>query len=107
MVSEISGSSPSHVTALDGRLNTVRVDTGRPAPDPDPQLSVPGEVVTLTDLASRLQELTKSIENVPVVDAQRVDGYRRTVSDGSYQVQPEVVADKLISFENSLTSAAA
>ncbi len=62
-------------------------------------------MVTLTDLASRLQGLTRSIDNVPVVDAQRVDGYRRTVSDGSYQVEPEVVAEKLISYENALAAA--
>lgn len=105
MVSEIGGSSPSVVTGLDNRPNPARVGSDAPAAA-GATAGVPGgDVVTLTDLASRLQDLTKSIENVPVVDAQRVDGYRRSVSEGSYQVQPEVVADKLISFEHAMGAA--
>lgn len=101
MVSEINSSSASVVTALDNRA--TRIDkpaspaaTGA-APNPD--------VVTLTDLGGRLQALTQSVADVPAVDRSRVESFRQSIADGSYQVDPTAVADKLANFEALLASA--
>jgi negative regulator of flagellin synthesis FlgM len=99
MVSEINPSTAGAVTALDSR--TAKVDkpqTAAPA-------SAPGgsEVVTLTDLGGRLQQLTQSVADVPAVDGKRVEQFRQAIADGSYQVDADAVADKLANFEAMLS----
>ena len=99
MVSEINSSTSSPVTALDSRV--AKVD--KPAPPAAPGAAAGSDVVSLTDLASRLQSLTQSVADVPVVDSKRVDQFRQAITDGSYQVDPEAVADKLANFEAMLS----
>jgi len=99
MVSEINGSTPSVVTALDSRVTKIdRPQSATPAQSP----SGP-DVVTLTDLGSRLQSLTQSVADVPVVDGKRVEQFRQAIADGSYQVDAQAVADKLANFEAMLS----
>ncbi|MCC7123177.1 MAG: flagellar biosynthesis anti-sigma factor FlgM [Gammaproteobacteria bacterium] len=99
MVSEINPSSTGVVTALDSRV--AKVDK----PQAAVPTSAPGasDVVTLTDLGSRLQALTQSVADVPAVDSKRVEQFRQAIADGSYQVDAEAVADKLATFESMLT----
>lgn len=99
MVSEINPSTTGVVTALDSRAAKIdKPQTAGPA-------SAPGssEVVTLTDLGSRLQQLTQSVADVPAVDGKRVEQFRQAIADGSYQVDAEAVADKLANFEAMLS----
>jgi negative regulator of flagellin synthesis FlgM len=58
--------------------------------------------VRLTDLGTRLQTLTQSVADVPQVDAARVESLRQAISESSYQVDAEAVADKLMAFEGLL-----
>lgn len=60
------------------------------------------DTVSLTDEASRLAELERTLANIPVVDAKRVEEIKQAVSDGSYRVDPVRVADKLSAFESAL-----
>jgi len=50
-------------------------------------------------LMSRLQEV---VHNAPVVDAQRVAALKTAVSSGSYQVDDQKTADKLLRYERNL-----
>ncbi len=61
------------------------------------------DTINLTDTAQRLRDLEKSVANQPVVDTQRVDTVKKALADGTYQVRPERVADKLVGFENALS----
>lgn len=99
MVSEINNSTSGVVTALDARATKVE------KPQPPAQPNAPGgsDVVTLTDLGSKLQALTQSVADVPAVDAKRVEQFRQAIADGSYQVDAEAVADKLANFEAMLS----
>ena len=58
--------------------------------------------VELTATVGRLQALEKSLETVPVVDAQRVDALRKSIADGSFRIDPERVATKLVQLEGTL-----
>ncbi len=99
MVSEVNGSTSGVVTALDSRV--AKIDK----PPQTAPASAPGgsEVVTLTDLGSRLQALTQSVADVPAVDAKRVEQFRQALADGSYQIDTDAVADKLANFEAMLS----
>ncbi len=60
------------------------------------------EVVTVTDLAARLQKLSDSVADLPVVDQALVNEMREALANGDYQVDERQIADKLASFENLL-----
>jgi len=58
-----------------------------------------GDTVNLTDAAQQLSRLESQIREQPVVDTQRVEQVRQAINDGSYQVDPRGVAQKLMQFE--------
>jgi negative regulator of flagellin synthesis FlgM len=100
MVSEVNGPPVGAVNALDQR-GTKIAKTTTPSAEPVAQ---PGtaEVVTLTDLASRLQELTQSVAKLPVADQEKIEAFRQSIAEGSYDVDPRAVAEKLTSIESLL-----
>ena len=100
MVSEINGSPLNIVKSVD--QSATKVDATQGA---NPTATTPtanGDAVSLTDLAARLQELTKAVENIPAVDQQKVDEFRSAIESGNYQVDAEAVAEKLNAIENML-----
>jgi len=60
------------------------------------------DTVSLTDSATRLRNLENTINSLPVVDAQRVEGVQRQLATGSYQVDPVSTADKMLDIERNL-----
>ena len=61
--------------------------------------------VSLTGDASRLQEVERQLESQPVVDSQRVNAVRGAVENGTFEVNPERIAEKMMSLEQALTDA--
>lgn len=64
--------------------------------------SASGDSVTITQTAQQLNELHDALAKVPVVDTQRVEALRTAIDDGSYEVDPMQVAEKLMRFEEQL-----
>ena len=60
------------------------------------------DTVSLTDTSAQLRSIESSLASLPVVDTQRVEAIKLAIADGSYQVDAESVADKLIDFEQIL-----
>jgi negative regulator of flagellin synthesis FlgM len=64
-----------------------------------PQVSTGGRTgdrVDITSLSSQLQALESKLSDVNVVDSARVDAIKQAISDGRFNVNSEVVADRLI-----------
>ena len=101
MVAEIKSSSGGVVTALTSP--TVKADKGV---NPVAAAAASGveDVVQLTDLGARLQALTQAVATVPEVDTAKVAQVRQALADGAYQIEPEVIADKLMMMEDLLGS---
>lgn len=57
--------------------------------------------VSLTDTSARLRKLEASLTDLPEVDNERVATIQRAIADGSYQVDANKIADKLLNFESS------
>jgi negative regulator of flagellin synthesis FlgM len=63
-----------------------------------------GERVQLSQFASQLQAMESSMADTPVVDSARVAEIRQAIAEGSFRVNPDLVADKLIQTARELLS---
>jgi negative regulator of flagellin synthesis FlgM len=71
---------------------------------PETGKSSTADTVSLSDNALQLGRLDSSIVAAPVVDTQRVEQIKQAISDGTYEIDPAKVADKLMQFESILKS---
>ena len=58
--------------------------------------------VHITDVASQLAALEQSVRDLPAVDDARVASIRGAISQGTYQVSSEHVAERLTQLEQAL-----
>jgi negative regulator of flagellin synthesis FlgM len=63
--------------------------------------TTPAEV-QITGAARTLVALEQKLRDAPAVDAARVAAIRQKLEDGSYQIDPQRIADKLIGLEHDL-----
>ena len=61
--------------------------------------------ISLTGEARQLQELETRLASQPVVDSQRVEAVRSAVENGTFTVNPERIAEKMMSLEEALLDA--
>ncbi len=58
--------------------------------------------ISLTNTASQLQQLESRISMMPVVDAQLVEEVQRKLATGSFRIDPDSAASKMLMMEISL-----
>jgi negative regulator of flagellin synthesis FlgM len=58
--------------------------------------------VNLTDSARALQEASRAGDSSPI-DTAKVERVRQALASGSYQVNPERIADSMLSLEGQIT----
>ena len=52
--------------------------------------------VYIGPISAHLQSLESSLENVQVVDTARVEAIKQAITEGRFRVNPDVVADRLL-----------
>jgi negative regulator of flagellin synthesis FlgM len=62
------------------------------------------DTVTLTHTASALQDIQTSLDNLPVVDSSRVAAIQKAISNGSFEIDSNRIAEKMLAFEQSLAT---
>ena len=102
MAIEISGQHPA-------QLSNAKAETkgqiGRTDPAvPKQQTGQPStpDTVTLTDTAAQLHKLEAMVLASPIVDIARVEDVKQAIRNGQFQINPQRVAAKMMSFENAL-----
>jgi negative regulator of flagellin synthesis FlgM len=91
----VTGGSPTGTAKETG--SAASSSTAKPATDATNPSS--GEVVHLSDEAQRLQSISDKVRDQPVVNSARVAELKQAVADGSYKVDSNRVASKLLNFE--------
>lgn len=59
--------------------------------------------VVLTDSAKRLQAIERALESVPITDKAKVKSIQDRIADGSFQINAENIAEKLLATDKLLT----
>jgi len=73
---------------------------------PQSQPASGGDQVTLTPEARQLKALEEKVNDLPVVDSDRVNAVRAALASGSYEIDTQRIAGKLMSFERALSDLA-
>jgi negative regulator of flagellin synthesis FlgM len=77
-----------------------RAGTEREAPV---AASPAADSLRLTGEAAGLQALERELGQAPAsFDAARVDAVRASIADGSYRIDPQAIADRMLSLEHDL-----
>lgn len=87
-------------TAHGGDVREKKVSGGE-SREPSERANV-GDTVSLTETASSLSTLIEALAQVPVVDSARVEALKAALADGTFQVDAERIAGKLLRMEKDL-----
>lgn len=83
---------------------TLKQSVEQQQTQPESGKSSTADTVSLSDNAVQLGKLDNSAITAPVVDTQRVEQVKQAISNGTYEISAEKVADKLMQFESILKS---
>ena len=104
MAIEINGQAPS---TLSNTKEDTRVQVGRSEPNIARQATgkpATPDTVTLTETAAQLHHLENTLAQLPVVDMSRVEGVKSVLLGGTYEINSDRVAEKMMHFERALTA---
>jgi len=66
------------------------------------RVSTKSDSFDMTRSASQLQELEGRIAAMPVIDAQKIEVVQRALATGSFTIDPQSAADKMLAMEIAL-----
>lgn len=100
MANDINTSNPANVLGTVARgLNNTAAGTERKASDSEAPAVSSADRVSVTSEAARLQEIEEQLMAVPEVNSQKVAEIKAMIANGTFDFNPQRIAEKLIAFE--------
>lgn len=99
--SRLNGTSSPTSGRVGSAAHEKSAPAGKPLSNDTKTPSPQGDSVQLSPQAQQLQSLAGSMRELPEVDNDRVARLKQAIADGSYQVDNQRLASKLINFEAS------
>ena len=87
---------PKNITAIDASNKKNTQLSGAATLSPDS--------INLTDSATRIKALEEQVARLPIVDTKKIEQIQNSINDGTYEINPERIAEKMIRFEKDLLS---
>ncbi len=88
---------------LDATTNSNKVSPSPSQPERSAAAPVPtSDTVNLTSDAKLLARLDKTLESLPVVNAERVAEVTNAIERGDYEIDSDAIADAMIRLDRSL-----
>ncbi len=98
-INNINRSSSDAVSSSNGKTRARTADdAATPASKP-----ATGDTVSLSEEASQVLELQKQLNDVPEVDADKVEAIKQAIAKGQYPLDPERIAQNMTNLEKALT----
>lgn len=98
--------NPINTTPSAVLLNTALKPSGKGAagvagqPEPHKGADNRADKVSMTPEATRLQKIEEQLSTVPAVDSAKVAEIKAAIANGSFKIDPQAIAGKLIAFES-------
>ena len=89
----VSGSGDDSKVRQQAQQTPVATETGQAST---------GDTISLSEGAKQLGKLSNTAPSAPVIDTQRVEAVKKAIENGSYEIDPVKVADRLMQFESML-----
>ncbi|BCX87688.1 negative regulator of flagellin synthesis FlgM [Methylomarinovum tepidoasis] len=93
-----------NLRALTGKLEPTNTGPGAPH-KPETKTGArqsDSDSLALTDTATRLKEAEQALSRADVIDMARVTRVANALQDGSYQIDAEQIAEKLLELDSQL-----
>ena len=68
----------------------------------DASTARPADKLELTDRARSLKAIEERIRSAPDIDNQQITKLKQALKDGTYEINPERIADKLLALDDLL-----
>ncbi len=93
---QLNGTGSKPATKTSGETDTQKSST------PGTQAMNSADQVNLTSSAQKVDQLITSLSTEPVVDRQKVEEIKTALAEGRYEVNSNIIADKLIEMDELL-----
>lgn len=96
-------STPStQVAELSGQARTPTQAPAEKTADKSSGQAASADQVSLTPTAQQLRGLEQQIADQPVVDSQKVNAVKEALASGSFEINPDRIAAKMMNLEKAL-----
>ncbi|WP_166263667.1 flagellar biosynthesis anti-sigma factor FlgM [Marinobacter caseinilyticus] len=93
-----------------GQVNTQKTSTEKSpaqstqqaAPEPSKAQATRGDSVSLSSQAKNLKQLEQGLDSFPEMDDERIEAIKAALADGSYKIDAEKLAQKMLDMDQSI-----